>query len=174
MSDFTDRENDGIAALNRRLYEIRSYLEEIPEGTGALVAETHLSYLLGLQRIQGNIYLNTSFLGCLLAKKYLISRFDMVPFDISIKPQGSPGLDIDERTISGERVIGEIKTTEPYGATDFGAQQKSSFQKDFDKLNREEASHKFFFLTSTRSFEITNSKLRQKIPKVEVVLLGAE
>lgn len=174
MSEFTERENDGVVILNRRLYEIRSYLENIPEMAGPDLVERHLSYILGLQRVQGNIYLRTSFLGCLLAKQYLVSRFTMIPFDISMKPQGSPGLDIDEQTTTGERVIGEIKTTEPYGATDLGAQQKASFKKDFDKLNREKAQHKFFFLTSKKSYEITMSKMREKIPEVEVVLLGEQ
>ncbi len=112
-----------------------------------------------------------SFIAALMAKEYLCSAFPMADFDIGTKAQGAPGLDIDERTIEGHRVIGEIKTTTPYAGSDLGAQQRAMFEKDFAKLNKEDAPHKFFFVTDRATFQVVKRKYHTRIPGVTVVLL---
>jgi hypothetical protein len=71
----------------------------------------------------------------------------------------------------GERIVGEIKTTVPYGKNDLGAQQKTTFRKDFKKLNEANAPHKFFFVTSRRTFEIMQARYAHLIPDVQIILL---
>jgi hypothetical protein len=88
-----------------------------------------------MKAIVGNASNDMSFIAALMAKDYLYSTLPMVDYDAGLKPQGAPGLDIDERTSDGRRVVGEIKTTTPYNGPDLGAQQKAMFAKDFDKLN---------------------------------------
>lgn len=96
----------------------------------------------------------------------------MLPFDVSEKPQGASGLDIDERTIDNKRVIGEVKSTTPYAKNDFGSAQKKSFLADFRKLNAAEAEHKFLFVTDERTYEIIKRRYQTEIPDVTVVLLA--
>jgi hypothetical protein len=109
-----------------------------------------------------------------MAKNYLAQRFDIKEFDISIKPQGAPGLDIDLKTANDERIIGEIKTTVPYSGakSDLGAKQKETFKHDFDKLNTTAAHHKFFFVTDRATFEVVQRRYIEQIPGVKVVLLA--
>src|SRR5271166_4986649 len=95
----------------------------------------------------------------------------MRPFDVGLKPQGAPGLDIDEQTIDGRRVVAEIKTTTPYSLTDLGSQQRASFVGDFKKLNAAAADLKFFFVTDRSSFELMRMKYARQIPGVRIVLL---
>jgi len=154
---------DRIAALAR-------FLEKSPApadpGLGVLY-----SYLGRLKAIQGNTNNDVSLVACLMAKEYLNGHLDMKPFDAASKPQGAAGLDMDERTTAGARVVGEIKTTMPYGPSDLGAAQKSSFEKDFKKLNGAAAARRFFFVTERRTFELMRVKYKSKIPGVTVVLL---
>ena len=67
-----------------------------------------------------------------MAKQYLNTNYGIDDFDAAEKPQGAPGLDIDIKTRSGQRIIAEIKTIYPYQSDDFGAQQKNSFKKDIN------------------------------------------
>jgi hypothetical protein len=134
-------------------------------------AEAWFEFIAGIRDIQGNISNDQSFLATMLVKRYLMSRFNLVDFDAAEKAQGAPGLDIDARTVDGDRLVGEIKTTVPYGKNDLGAQQKTTFQKDFKKLNEADATHKFFFVTSRRTFEIVRARYAHLIPDVEIILL---
>ena len=133
--------------------------------------EAWFEFIAGIRDIQGNISNVQSFLATMLVKWYLMSRFNLADFDAAEKAQGAPGLDIDVLTDRGERIVGEIKTTVPYGKNDLGAQQKSTFQKDFKKLNEANAPHKFFFVTSRRTFEIMQARYAHLIPDVEIILL---
>jgi hypothetical protein len=133
--------------------------------------ELWFEFVAGIRDIQGNVSNDQSFLATMLAKRYLMSRFELADFDAAEKAQGAPGLDVDARTVGGNRIVGEIKTTVPYGNNDLGAQQKTTFQKDFKKLNEAEATHKFFFVTSRRTFEIVQVRYAHLIPDVEIILL---
>jgi hypothetical protein len=113
-----------------------------------------------------------SFFATLLARAYLHAHLDIRPFDAAAKAQGAPGLDIDELTKGGERIIAEIKTTHPYLRDDLGAQQKTTFSKDATKLRKENAQHKFFFLTDKDTFAVMKKlKYRALFQGVRVVLL---
>ena len=55
---------------------------------------------------------------------------------------------------------------------DFGAQQVTSFKKDFVKLNSALAEHKFLFVTHELAFTaLQKSKYCSQIPGVKIVLL---
>jgi hypothetical protein len=90
---------------------------------------------------------------------------------MALKPQGSPGLDIDETTSEGKRIIGELKTTYPYKEKDLGANQKANFIKDFEKLQHNEADYKYFFLTEIKTFDIVRSKYSHHLKGIHLVLL---
>jgi hypothetical protein len=111
------------------------------------------------------------FTACLLAKDYLIKILSIKPCDAALKPQGASGLDIDEQTTFGERIIAEIKTTEPYLTADFGASQKKGILDDIKKLQAARADHKFLFVTCPSSFDIIKHKYLHLLEGIKVVLL---
>jgi hypothetical protein len=128
-------------------------------------------FMSSLRAIQGNLSNAGSFISTLLAKQYLVERFG-VEFDAADKPQGAPGIDIDIRAPDGKRIVAEIKTTVPYGQADFGAQQQKGFKKDFEKLVRSEAEHKFMLVTDSRAFSVLlKPKYMSLIPGVHIVNL---
>jgi len=113
-------------------------------------------------------------MACLMAKAYLVKEFGEIDgFDVSAKPQGAPGLDIDVQTLKGQRIIGEIKTTVPYSGArnDLGAQQKQALMTDFSKLNKTTADYKYFFVTDSATYNIVKRKYANQIPGVQVIQL---
>ena len=146
----TSGEQAAVQAVLDRITTLAQFLEHnpVPENPEP---EVLYEYLARMKKIQGNTDNGVSMVACLLAKRFLGARLDMQPFDATKKPQGAAGLDIDERTITGEKVVAEIKTTVPYGSKDLGSAQKSAFEKDFQKLNAVEAAYKFFFVTDRRA-----------------------
>jgi hypothetical protein len=166
----TPREQAAVQGILDRITALAQFLEQnpIPTDPGP---EVLYEFLARMKQIQGNTSNGVSLVACLLAKRYLNAHLDMEPFDVALKPQGAPGLDIDERTRAGKRVVGEIKTTVPYGATDLGAAQKYSFEKDFKKLNAAQVEDRFFFVTDRRTFDLVRDRHARKIPGVKVVLL---
>jgi len=129
----TSREQAAVQRILDRITELAQFLEQSPMPADP-APEVLYEFLARMKQIQGNTDNGASLVACLLAKRYLNAHLDMEPFDVALKPQGAPGLDIDERTLTGKRVVGEIKTTVPYGARDLGAAQQYSFEKDFQKL----------------------------------------
>lgn len=178
MPNYTQKELDGVKGICQRLIDLRDNLNaQVLEEN--LLSEQNLGCLFGLltqlKEIQGNSSNDVSLVACLLAKRYLADRFDIGNFDAAAKPQGAPGLDIDLVTSDGIHIIGEIKTTVPYSGArdDLGANQKASFQKDFEKLNKTDADRKFFFVTDDATFEIVNRKYANRyLQGVEIVLLN--
>jgi hypothetical protein len=127
--------------------------------------------LAGLRLIQGNLSNDVSFIASLLAKEFLV-KAHRVSFCAAEKPRGAAGLDIDVRTQRGSRIVAEVKTTVPYQAKDFGAQQAAMFRKDFAKLAAAKARHKYLFVTDRRSFNfLRNPKYKKHMSGVRVVLL---
>lgn len=161
-----------IEKLSNKMIEARTFLNntEVDAFSKIDVIE-QFELLKGLRRILGNVDNDMSFLGCLLIKEFLQSRHDLPELNMAFKAQGSPGLDIDEMTTDGKRVIGELKTTYPYKENDLGAQQKNSFLRDFEKLQRNEAEYKYFFLTEPITFNIVCTKYATFLQGVTVVLL---
>jgi len=166
----SNNEQAYFARIRGHITELRRFLNEndSPE-TDDPVA--WFDYIASVRVIQGNTSNDQSFLATMLAKNYLLGRFELASFDAAEKAQGAPGLDIDVQTTEGHRVIGEIKTTVPYGKNDLGANQRKTFRKDFAKLNDNMAAHKFFFVTNRRTFDIVNDRYVEEIPGVEIILL---
>ncbi|MEK5233848.1 hypothetical protein MHB42_19320 [Lysinibacillus sp. FSL K6-0232] len=161
-----------IESLSNKLDEIRDSL------TGNLTSDfankgviEQFEAMKGFRRMIGNIDNDLSFLGCLLMKEFLIQRHSCFGLNVALKPQGSPGLDVDETTTDGKRIIGELKTTYPYKENDLGANQKANFIKDFEKLQQNDADYKYFFLTETKTFDIVRSKYSHHLKGIHLVLL---
>lgn len=121
----------------------------------------------------GNVHLH--FIGLIHAKDFLLSKHESLSnFDVSEKAQGSNGLDIDEKTSDGLRIIAEIKTTIPYDPKKkdkLGSVQETSFLNDFKKLKKEEAEFKYFFVTDQKVFEIVNNQYLNKMIGIIPVFL---
>ena len=111
-------------------------------------------FLSEIKKAQGNIHNRIHFVGTLLAKQYLMSHFKISSFDTASKSQSAKGLDIDVYTERGERIIAEVKTTDPLKKNDFGAQQKDKILGDIKKLINETAHYKFMFVTEFETFWI--------------------
>jgi hypothetical protein len=149
---------------------LKNYLNENkPDQTNKI--EDIYKYIVGIKNIQGNFSNSISFISCLLAKKYLLNHHKIKNMDVALKPQSANGLDIDEITDDSKKVVAEIKTIYPYGDNDFGAAQKASFRKDFDKLNNAKADYKYLFVTEEKTYEILNRKYTNELKNVKIVLL---
>jgi len=167
----TSNEQTQLEAVRRRLQRLRDFLNASPEPGVGSSAEEWFVYLTDMKAIVGNASNGLSFVATLMAKAHIERVLPMRPFDAALKPMGAPGLDIDERTVDGRRVIAEIKTTTPYLGDKLGASQKSSFVKDFVKLQRDEADHKFFFVTDKATFDVVRRRYASALDGVVVVLL---
>jgi hypothetical protein len=172
QSFLTTRERSALDDIRGRLEDLKAYLNatDCPEIDDS-PALWH-SHLAAIKEIVGNASNGMSFIACLSAKHYLCQHLSMADYDAASKPQGAPGLDIDERTLDGKRIIGEIKTTTPFKQNDFGAAQIHSFRGDFTKLNEAVADYKFLFVTDVRAYNVLNHKYARLIPGVEIVLLN--
>jgi len=166
----TQNEREYCVQIAGRIEKLRHFLNARFLASPEIPSEWY-SFLAEFKTIQGNLNNDISFVATLLAKSHLQKLFQ-VSFDAAAKPQGAPGIDIDVQTNDGQRIVAEIKTTSPYQATDFGAQQAASFKKDFAKLAAAKAQHKFLFVTEQRAFEALRSpKYTCQISGVRVVLL---
>jgi hypothetical protein len=173
MGSLTLSENErrAIERIRERVTRLGAFFANTapPENNSA---SEWFAYLARFKDELGNFNNDVSFFATLLAAAHLIENFDVPPFDAAEKAQGAPGLDIDVRTRRGERIIAEIKTTHPYKTNDLGAQQAKTFSKDAEKLRRESADYKFFFLTDQETFELMKKpQYRQWFQGVRVVLL---
>lgn len=171
----TEREQRYLTEIANRMVAMKEYLDS--HAVPTLNTPTDLlGFLATLRQIQGNLSNDVSFAATLMAKEFLSSRFG-VTFDAAEKPQGAPGIDIELQLPDGKRLAAEIKTTVPYQANDFGAQQAASFKKDFAKLSLASADHKFLFVTDARAYSaLLKPKYLKFIPGVSIVNLvtGAE
>lgn len=167
----TVREQADLVALRRRIEELRTFLttNTVPDPESDI--GSWYAYLRVIKGITGNASNDMSFVATVMAREYLSRTLPMRPFDANTKAQGAPGLDIDEQTQDGERVIGEIKTTTPYGTNDFGANQIATLKKDFAKLRDALAPHKFFFVTEKAAFDIVMRRYMAHLEDVKIVLL---
>lgn len=164
----TDREAQYCSDISGRISAIREYLSENNLSKPIDPIQWH-SFLSELRKIQGNLSNDGSFIATLLAKNYLASKHK-INFDAGEKPQGAPGIDIEVESSEGVSIVAEIKTTVPYQATDFGAQQAASFKKDFAKLSTSDAGEKYLLVTDSHAFEILQKdKYRKHMPGVTVV-----
>ncbi|MEO6071971.1 MAG: hypothetical protein ABIP67_01620 [Burkholderiales bacterium] len=175
MDKYTENEYLYIKNIHQRFLALRTFLASVNLSPNASI-DDYFAYVSKLRAIQGNTSNELSFIACLMAKHYLGVRFDIGDLDVALKPQGAPGLDIDLITSDSKRIIGEIKTTVPYSGArnDLGAQQRTTFKHDFDKLNEAKADYKFFFLTDQKTYDVVMNRYVSFIPDVEIVLLSSK
>lgn len=169
----TQNENKYYKNIYRRLSQMKEFFikKEFPDSYSP---KDWYKFLNELKTIQGNANNDISFIATMMAKNYIEQKFGISSFDAAFKPQGAPGLDIDVILSDGSRLVAEIKTTNPYKLNDLGAQQKATFQKDFDKLLNEKADIKLFMVTERNTFNLMKTaKYRGCIPGVKVVLLSS-
>lgn len=168
----TQNERGALLAIQGKLHRLREVLNAsaLPDVSDS--PALWYDYLAVLKQVLGNTSNDMSAIACLAAKYYLCNALSMVSYDAAAKPQGASGLDIDERTAEGLRVIGEVKTTTPFLPNDFGAAQAKSLRADFTKLNRTQADYKFLFVSDSRAYGLLRRKYAREIPDVQVVLLN--
>jgi len=171
VPSLSDQERLALGRIRERATRLGTYLQtaRVPDDSSALAE--WFRFLAAMKEIVGNSDNDLSLVASIMARDWLCSNLKMCSYDAVRKAQNAPGLDVDERTEDGARVVAEIKTTEPYQKNDLGAAQLDSFRKDFAKLNTAVAAHRFFFVTSPRAFEMMRAKYAAQIPDVTVVLL---
>jgi len=168
----SNEEMNYIESLSEKVDKVRDFLiNEMPSDFSNESLIEQYDSMKTFRRIIGNIDNDMSFIGCLLIKEFLNQRHSFSKLNMALKPQGSPGLDVDEKTTDGKRIIGELKTTYPYKENDLGANQKNTFMKDFEKLQQNVADFKYFFVTESRTFNIVRSKYGQYLKGINLVLL---
>lgn len=168
-----DSENFQLNNSINKLYKLQNYLENFYYDNSQDIYSL-FQLFNNIKEILGNFNTDVSFISCLMAKDYLCHRFTFNKFDVSEKSQSAPGLDIVVYTDDSKKIIGEIKTTNPYKENDFGAQQIDSLRKDFEKLKVNSADFKFLFVTNKRAFEILKRKYTNELPNINLVLLEKE
>lgn len=172
MTTYYPKEQAYLDNIRERIGQLQLFLSNnaLPDDRDITLLFAFVEELRGILGNSANLQ---SFLSILLAKAYLLAHFDLDDFDAAEKAQGASGLDIDVLTRTSQRIIGEIKSTIPYGEKDLGAAQKKEFRKDFIKLNAAQADHKFFFVTHQKTYDIVETRYLKEIPNVELVLLTA-
>ncbi len=170
----TPTECGQLDAIRGRIRRLREYLDAHPEPDVDATAGEWFAFLADMKAILGNPNNDLSFVATLMAKDYLCRTLPMRPFDAAEKAMGAPGLDIDERTVDGNRVVAEIKTTTLFLGDELGAMQKATFLKDFAELQQAEADYKFFFVTDGRTFAVVKSRYARGLTGITVVRLGDE
>lgn len=164
-------EQDILDDIAKKIEKLKKYLGHEKFNQENKDMSYWYKYIVEIKRIIGNFDNDISFISCLMAKEFLYRKHSFKTFDISTKSQSAPGLDIDEMTSDGDRVVAEIKSTIPYKETDLGAQQRAMFFKDFEKLRDNEADYKYFFVTEIKAFQIVLNRYLDKLEGVTIVLL---
>jgi len=170
----TDSEARSISAIAGNVERLRRFFHDVEAPSSGDSPDEWLRYLVAMKRTMGNTSNWVSFVACVLAKRYLNANLQMAEFDVSLKPQGAQGLDIDAMTVTGERVVAEIKTTIPYNQMRLGAAQHASFQKDFDKLSSAVAEHRFLFVTDERTYQAVEHAFVSRLNGIQLVSLWSE
>ena len=199
IKTMTSGEQKYLGDIQARLDQLKGYLNSHSIDAATATATDWYNHLSAIKQIEGNTGLWLSFLASMMARDYLVKTLDVVPYDVSETTQGAPGLDVEAqvrkhferhlqealrsaprlapsfdveaRTRSGERVIGEIKITMPCGANGLGVNQKIAIERDLEQLGREEAKHKFLFFTDARTHLQVTKDYGLLHPDVNIVLL---
>ncbi len=171
--NYLDSEKFQLDNSINKLYKLENFLENFYYDNNQDIYSL-FQIFNNVKEILGNFNTDVSFISCLMAKDYLCNRFTFNEFDVSEKSQSAPGLDIVVYTDESKKIIGEIKTTNPYKENDFGAQQIVSLRKDFEKLKLNSADYKFLFVTNKKAFEILKRKYINELPNINLVLLEKE
>ncbi len=172
---WTVNELQKISNINNKIKSLKKFFIQNDLNSTSTIPQEWYDYLKKFKTILGNINNDISLISCLMVKEYLLNNHLFCDeIDVAKKPQGAPGLDIDEETKEGKRLIAEIKTTYPYGENDLGANQKKSIKNDFKKLKENEAEFKYFFVTEKKTYIILKKKYKKELEGIILVLLKKE
>jgi hypothetical protein len=129
------------------------------------------SYLLDMKHIVGSLDNFVSFVACLMAKDHLLQKSNVQSFEVALRAQNAPGPDIQTMTVDGKIIQGEVKTTIPCNGPYFGGNQEKSVKRDFEKLRKYDAHHKYLFVTNENTFQLLKNKYAKYLANVTVVQL---
>lgn len=121
--DLTHAEESSLKEIAEKIRELREFLNKCEPPADSSRLDGWFDFLNLAKVILGNFNNDVSFAATLLAKQYLARKYAGFTFDAAEKSQSAPGLDIDVRLADGKRIVGEVKTVEPYKEDDFGSQQ---------------------------------------------------
>lgn len=128
----------------------------------------NFEFLIGLKNFIGNIDNRIHDSAMVLVEDFLkVTHPEIEDWDFKMGSQN--GLDIEGSIDGIHRVIGELKTTKPYGTTDFGAQQKATILNDLERLESNDIEYKYFFVIDSNSLDILLKKYHDKFPTVNMV-----
>lgn len=171
MTQYTENEQNYLRETQQIIKDLRLHLAKA-EPDIKTEPEIWLEYLSQIREIQGNIANRSSFIATLLVKSFLEEKFgeQFATFDAATKKQGANGLDIDVQLLDGTRVIGEIKTTGPGKQR---AEQLKNWRKDIQKLQKEQADYKYFFVINKDSYDAAQKKFAKELREsnIEVIQL---
>ncbi|QLG11381.1 hypothetical protein HLB42_11755 [Deinococcus sp. D7000] len=148
MTSLHNNEKNALLDFQQKDRQLRKHLADHPLDEEASVLDT-LVYIQNLSSVLGNIKNHASAVACILARHYLEQHHEIKTYDACQKAQGARGIDIECDLIGGGKILGEIKTTIPYGNRKLGAQQAESFKKDLARLTSDGADHKYFFVVDS-------------------------
>jgi len=109
MTDRTAKEDAYIARIRDKIGALRCMLNERSLPDDNAVPMVWHTYLAEMKKLSGHANNDQTFVAGLMAKEYLYGRFSMCHYDAALKPMGATGLDIDERTLDGQRVVGRSR-----------------------------------------------------------------
>jgi len=156
--------SDKVMEINNKISSLKSFFAEEDLTVSTNNVKSVLEKFLELKSVMGNIHGNIHFLARYLAYLYLKEKYG-IEIDLDT-PEGRCGLDIEESNI-----VGEIKTTIPYLAKDFGAKQKEGVERDLSRLEKLKVRKKIFFVIHEKTEQILRAKYEKKYPSVEIINL---
>jgi hypothetical protein len=172
--ELSEKAEGSLQAVSRKMGRLGEFTSQQRVPTADTPLEEGFNYLATMRTILGNFSSDLRLVACLMAQDYLMRVLPMRPFDITEKSQNAAGLDIDELTLDGERVIEEIKTTVPNYGVRLGAEQLRNFKKDFAKLAEMQTTHKFLFVTDAATSALMTQAYASQLVEVRGVNLTTE
>ncbi len=158
----TEAEKGAFANFKTRYTHLRTFFlkTHVPESN---TTQEWYSYLAKLREEISNFYNELRLVAVIMAKEYLMAHFEIRQCGSPASVQGSSRLEIDVKTLTGARIIGEVTTTKPDDTNEFSAYQLENFRKQADKLNHQVAKHRFLFVTEAAAFDVLKKPNNQKI-----------
>lgn len=169
--ELTQSEKNSLNSILIKINNLKMYLDNNIFHCSSDNLKNWYNYLNEIKNIIGNFNDTLSFISCLMTKEYLLKEHSIRDFDVALKSQSAPRLDIDIYTINGKRIIAEIKTIKSISDTDLGSQQKTSIFNDIKKLKNTDSDYKYLFLTEINTYNIIRNKYKSEIIDIELVLL---
>ena len=167
----TEAEKGALTNFKIRYSHLRKFLlkTRVPEND---TTQEWYSYLAKLREELGNFYNELRLVAVIMAKEYLMAHFDIRQCGSPASAPGASRLDIDVKTRSGARIIGEVTTAKPYENNDFGAHQIETFRKEVDMLRHINSKYKYFFVTEAAAFEaLKKSNYQSLFSGIQIVYL---